>query len=88
MERQRIGDYSIANAELDLSMLWEKRIENDGSGNPLYIGYNKEPNASTSTLGWFIIKNTYSGTFLTRSQLPDDGPQFKYAWDSRATYFT
>lgn len=88
MDRQRLGDFSVAQAEIDLSMLWEKRIENDGSGNPLYIGYNKQANASTAVESWFIIKNSYSGGFLVRSQLPDDGAQFKYAWDDRATYFS
>ena len=69
-------------------MLWEKRIEYDGSNNPIYIGWNKQPNASTAILTWFIIKNEFDGTNLVRSQLPDDGAQFDYAWDDRATYFS
>lgn len=85
---QRIGDFSVLQVKQDADTFWEKRIENNGSGQPIYIGYNKEPNASTSSESWFIVKNTYTATFLTRSQLPDDGAQFKYSWDSRATYFT
>lgn len=85
---QRIKDYSNIEIIGDSSVFWEKRMENDGNGNPIYVGHNRHANASTSEESWYIVKITYSGTSPTRYQLPDDGPQFKYAWDDRATYFT
>ncbi|HTJ53640.1 MAG TPA: hypothetical protein VL443_29500 [Cyclobacteriaceae bacterium] len=87
MTSQRIGDASVAIPQLDIAMVWEKRIEYDGN-NPIYVGWNKEPNASTAKETWYIIKNTFSGSNLTRSQLPDEGALFNYAWDDRATLFS
>lgn len=86
-QKQQLKDWSIAELQGDLGMFLEKRMAYDGD-NLEYVGYNREPNASTSDSSWFIIKNTYSGTNITRYQLPDDGPQFKYAWDDRATFFS
>lgn len=88
MTSQLIKDYSHLDVFADASMFQEKRMENDVNGNPVFIGYNKRPNASTTALTWFIVKITYSGTAVTRYQLPDNGVQFKYAWDSRSSYFT
>lgn len=66
----------------------EKRIENDVDGKILYVGYSKTPNADTSLPVWMIHKFSYDGNgFLSRDQLPDDGVQFTYAYDDRATYF-
>jgi len=87
-QKQIIKDWSVAELIGDLSLYQEIRYERDGDGNALYIGYNRQPNAATTDLSWFIVKNTVDATFVTRQQLPDDGPQYKYAWDSRATYFT
>lgn len=85
---QKIIDYSQLELKGMAETYLEKRIENDGSGNPLYIGYNRTPNASTTALSWFIVKISYTATFPVRYQLPNAGPQYKYAWDSRTTYFT
>lgn len=84
---QKLKDYSIAELQGELGMFLEKRMSYDGD-NVEYIGYNREPNATTTDLSWYIVKMTYSGSNVTRYQLPDSGPQFKYAWDSRASYFS
>lgn len=68
--------------------LFEKRFENDGNGNPIYIGYTPYPNHPTSSNNWFIVKITYAGENITRYQLPDEGLKFSYSWDQRATYFS
>lgn len=86
-QTQKIKDYSIAELQGDLGMFLEKRMSYDGD-NVEYIGYNREPNATTTDTTWYIVKMTYSGSNATRYQLPDNGPQFKYAWDSRAGYFS
>lgn len=86
--QQRISDYSSLNIAGDVSQFLEKRMENDGNDNPIFVGYNRSPNAPTDNLSWFIVKIEYSGTAPIRYQLPDEGPQFKYAWDDRATYFS
>lgn len=86
-QKQVIKDYTWAEVQGDLGMFLEKRMSYDGSDLE-YVGYNREPNAATDDLSWFIIKNTYAAGDITRYQLPDDGPQFKYSWDDRATYYT
>lgn len=68
--------------------LFEVRCENDVNGNVLYIGKNITPNAVTTDNTWYIKKLSYSaGGFVERVQLPTNGTGFKYAWDSRSTYF-
>ena len=88
MSQQQIADYSRLPITGDVSLLWEKRMENDVNGNPIYVGYNKGQNAPTSENTWYIISVVYSGTDPIRYRLPDNGPQFKYAWDDRATLFS
>lgn len=69
--------------------LYEVRIENNGSGQAVYIGKSILPNAPTNGTFWSILKCTYDGSnFLVRKQLPDQGQGFKYAWDNRASYFS
>ena len=87
MQIQTIKNFDIAEVTGDLGMFLEKRLSYNGD-NIEYVGYNREPNAATDDLSWFIIKNTYAGSNLTRYQLPDNGKQFKYSWDDRATYFS
>lgn len=66
----------------------EIRMENDVSGNPIYVGYSKTPNLGTAVEQWFIVKITYDAVpSPTRYQLPDNGVSFSYAWDDRATLF-
>jgi len=85
---QKFNDFSRLNIIGDFTDIFEQRIENDGSGNPLYLAYNKIANAPTSATTWFIKKLTYTGGYVTRIQLPDDGADFNYSWDARATYFS
>lgn len=84
---QKIVDFSQLELKGMAEMYLEKRIENDGSGNPIYIGYNRTANAAQGSLSWFIVKITYSGGFPTYYQLPNAGVQYKYSWTDRATYF-
>lgn len=66
----------------------EMRMENDGDGNPIYVGYTNVGNAPTDEPVWFITKYTYDANQSpTRQQMPDSGVQFIYVWDDRATYF-
>ena len=88
MVYQKIEDYSVLKLNGDAFAFLEKRIENDGSGNPLYVGYAKKPNESTAATTWFITKISYSGGYPVRVQIPDDGPKFGYAWDSKAAAFS
>lgn len=73
---------------LGLSILIETRIENDENGNPIYVGYSPIPNASTSEPVWVILKISYTGTSITRKQLPDGNIKFTYVWDDRTLYFS
>ncbi len=84
---QLIEDFSHLVINGMAETFLEKRIENDVDGNPIYIGYNRTANASTTALSWFIVKITYTDDFPTYYQLPNAGTKFGYAWASRATYF-
>jgi hypothetical protein len=67
--------------------LYEVRIENNSSGQPLYIGYTITPNAPTSDAVWFIKCINYTGSYVSWVQLPNLGYGYLYVWDNRATYF-
>lgn len=82
-----IKDFSILQNMADTAMFLEQRIEYSGD-NATYIGYSRVANAPTDQPIWFIVKLTYSGSNVTRVQLPDTGASFEYAWDDRATYFS
>lgn len=73
---------------LDVEDLLEGRFENNGEGNPIYIGYSPFPNADTSLSIWYIRKIIYDGENVVRTQLPDGGIKFAYAWDDRDSYFS
>ncbi len=88
VSKQLIKDYSTVELKGDLALYQEIRYERDADDVPLYIGYNREPNAATTATTWFIVKNTVASQAITRQQLPDNGVGYKYAWDSRATYFS
>lgn len=88
MSQQILKDYSYLDMFGDASLFWEKRYENNAGGDPIFIGYNRNANAPTSDESWFIVQLVYTGTALDRYRLPDAGPQFKYAWDDRASLFT
>jgi hypothetical protein len=84
---QKVKDYSNLDVNASVTMFLEQRMENDGDGNPIYIGYSRRPGVATSDPEWFIVKITYSAQSPTRQQLPNDGVNFTYVWDDRATYF-
>jgi len=85
---QKIVEHGNLNVRGDASLFWEVRIEYSGT-NPIYVAYNKTPNASTSDPTWYIFKNTFDGSDnLTRKQLPDSGAEFKYAYDDRVSLFS
>ncbi len=86
--KQLIKDYSVVELTGALELYQEIRYERDGDDFPIYIGYNRQPNAATTAETWFIVKNTFTDGAITRQQLPDDGVQYKYSWDDRATYFS
>lgn len=78
-----VGGQSIGEGKF-----YEIRTENDGDGDPIYIGWSPIANASTSDNVWFIQKIHYDGTdSVERVQMPLNGNGFKYAWDLRNTYF-
>ena len=68
--------------------LTESRYENDGNGNPIYIGISLIPNADPDAPVWMVKKIYYSGTYVIRTQLPDDGIKYTYSYTQRATYFS
>lgn len=73
---------------LDLDNLYETRIENDSSGKIIYVGLSQQAAAPTDEPIWFIFKLSYDiNGFLDYKQLPNNGGQFTYIWDDRATYF-
>lgn len=74
---------------LDLTDLFETRMDNDSSGKILYVGMSQTANADPALPIWFILKLSYDGNgFMNRKQLPDSGGGFLYSWDNRATYFS
>lgn len=84
----QIEDYSLLHNYANTELFLEKRIEYDGSGNMIYVGYSKVANADTAQAIWYIIKMSYDGSNqLIRYQLPKTGVNFGYAWDNRATSF-
>ena len=73
---------------LGAGALLRQKLDNDGSGNAIYIAWTPVWDAATSDNVWFIKKNVYDGSGnLTDSLLPDEGRKFGYSYDDRATYF-
>ena len=61
-------------------------IENNGSGNPLYIG-KARPSITSSETGWQIRKLTYDGSDNVLSVKFANGKNgYSFIWDDRATY--
>ena len=59
--------------------------EVDGNGLPLYIGY-AVPGTAQSTAKWSIMKMSYSGTNLTKTEFADGTNEFSKEWDERTSY--
>ena len=81
------NDINLFQGIIPTSNYCEMLFENDSNGNPIYIGFSTVTSAIGSMKAWYIIKLTYSGTYLTRVQTPYFGPNWNYIWDDRATYF-
>jgi hypothetical protein len=61
-------------------------IENDGGGNPIYVGL-ANPGSLTSAPVWRILKIGYDGGGFTASVKWADGNlDFDKIWDNRGTY--
>jgi hypothetical protein len=80
-------DFSVIPVEMNADQVLEKRFSYTGSSVE-YEGWAKKPNASVAQPVWYIIKYTYADGVKTRQQLPDNGPNFIYVWNDRATYFS
>lgn len=85
---QKLYDHNPLNVFLEGSAVLEIRMENDGNGNPIFVGFAQAPNLGTAVEQWFIVKIDYDGNSSPiRYRLPDSGVVFQYAWDDRSTYF-
>jgi hypothetical protein len=83
----RFNDFSGAGSSIDALFEKEVRVENDGSGNPIYIGYAKGGSATSASV-WLIKKFTYDGnSAVTRSQIANNNLTFSHIWDDRASLF-
>lgn len=60
-------------------------VENDGNGNPIYVGW-AVPNTAKTSASWKIMKCTYSGTDLTDVQFASGVTTFNKIWNNRASY--
>ena len=88
MAEPMIFDVTKLNPTIDHTFVFEKQVENDASGNAIYVGYAR-PGTATSATAWFITKQAYDGNnAITSQKIANDSPGFKYAWTSRATYFS
>ena len=76
---QKLKDFSVAELSGDMGIFWEKRMQNDANGNPIYVGYTREAAASTADAVWFIVNITYDGNNSpTYYKLPNAGVNFEY----------
>lgn len=67
---------------------YEIRIENDGNGNPLYVGYSPFPEASTSESVWALRRMYYDvNGYIERVRQPLQ-KGFVYSWDDRSSVFS
>lgn len=83
----KIKDFSYLEVRGFAAQFLEILIDYDGGSNPVYIGYNVRPNAAQDSPTWYIVKLYYSGSNLTRQQLPVNGVRLVYQWALRTTYF-
>lgn len=62
-------------------------VENNGLGNPLYVGYFK-PGAATSDPSFRIKKYSYDGNgYVILVETALNNSNLIHVWDDRATYF-
>lgn len=60
-----------------------ERLENDGSGLPLFHGFAR-PGTATSAAGWRIKKFTYTNSVVTLIQWADGNGDFDNVWNDRS----
>jgi len=60
-------------------------IENDGSGNPIYVGW-AIPGTGILESRWRICKLTYTATFVTAVNWASGTNEYKFVWNDRASY--
>ena len=78
-------EYIVSNGELEI------RAENDGNGNPVYLGKSVVGNAE-GDLKWQISKQTYDANqgLLTKKWAQAAGgkasTEYEFSWTDRATY--
>lgn len=66
----------------------ETRLENNVSGQVIFVGKTLTANADTSKNIWWIRKFSYDvNGFIEYIQLPNAGDGFLYSWDDRDSYF-
>lgn len=62
------------------------KMDYDGSGNQIYIGWT-QPGSATSDTAWRIQKVTYNASNTpTDYQWPSASTSFNFVWDNRTTY--
>lgn len=61
------------------------RMENDGDGNPIYVG-KAAPGSSEGSEVWQIRKITYVSTNPTAVNFPNGCPAYNFSWTLRTGY--
>lgn len=62
------------------------RMDYDGSGNNVYIGW-ATPGTASSADGWRLMRQTFNGTGqMTIIEWPNASTAFTFIWDNRALY--
>lgn len=83
----RVPDLSWLKLQFNSELFYEKRMENDVNGNPIYVGF-AQPGSLVTEAVWYIVKQTYDANeSTTHQEVADDIPVFGYVWNDRATYF-
>jgi len=82
------AELELITPYIDNEELMEGRFENNGDGNPIYVGYTPYPNGDPALPIWYLLKITYTGQAIIRKQVPDSGQKFGYIWNDRVTYFS
>lgn len=87
MSGTRFTDFSFVGPQWDGLFDREMQVENDASGNAIYVGYAKAGSATSAGV-WVIKKFTYDvNNAVTRSQIANNNLAFKHVWDDRASLF-
>lgn len=60
------------------------RAENDGDGQPIFIGW-AQPGSSESDPVWLIAELEYSATFFVAKRYANGSLDYNQVWDDRAT---